>query len=131
MGDEVICYHGGLSKEEKHRVVKTFNESKSIKVIAGTISSMGVGLNITSADKVIFNDLPWCPGESFQFEDRAYRYGQKNNVNCYYNGFRKTYHETMFSILQEKNSIIEKVLEGKVVTDGHVLDAVIKNIMRT
>jgi SNF2 family DNA or RNA helicase len=33
---------------------------------------------------VIFNSFDWVPGNNEQAEDRAFRIGQKNNVNVYY-----------------------------------------------
>jgi SNF2 family DNA or RNA helicase len=38
---------------------------------------------------VIFNSFDWVPGNE-QAEDRAFRIGQKNNVNVYYQLFDDT-----------------------------------------
>ena len=40
----------------------------------------GVGLNITSANKVVIIDPHWNPSYDLQAQDRAYRIGQKRDV---------------------------------------------------
>jgi len=127
-GDQMVEYHGSLNKEQKNESLISFRNDPRKRIIVGTISSMGVGLNITAADKVLVNDTPWTPADCFQFEDRAYRNGQKNNVNCYYFGYNGTYHDVIFDMIQNKNKISELILDGRVMTEGHVLKAVIKYI---
>jgi len=45
--------------------------------------SAGVGLNITSANKVVIFDPNWNPSYDLQAQDRAYRIGQLRDVEVY------------------------------------------------
>ena len=47
------------------------------------LTCAGVGLNITSANKVVIFDPNWNPSYDLQAQDRAYRIGQLRNVEVY------------------------------------------------
>lgn len=48
-----------------------------------TYLSIGVGLNITSANKVVIFDPNWNPSYDLQAQDRAYRIGQLRDVEVF------------------------------------------------
>jgi SNF2 family DNA or RNA helicase len=56
------------------------------------------------------NDLSFVPSDHSQAEDRAYRYGQKNNVLVYYPIFDNTIEGIIYNILQKKKNIFETVM---------------------
>lgn len=43
----------------------------------------GVGLNLTSANRVIIYDPDWNPSTDIQARERAWRIGQKSDVTIY------------------------------------------------
>jgi SWI/SNF-related matrix-associated actin-dependent regulator 1 of chromatin subfamily A len=47
-----------------------------VHVLEGNLHAAGVGLNLTAATDVVFNDLDWVPGNQWHGEDRIYRVGQ-------------------------------------------------------
>jgi SWI/SNF-related matrix-associated actin-dependent regulator 1 of chromatin subfamily A len=56
------------------------------------------------------NDLSFVPAEHSQAEDRAYRYGQKNNVLVYYPLYENTIEGAIYDILNRKKQIIRTVM---------------------
>ncbi|RUS72057.1 hypothetical protein EGW08_020186 [Elysia chlorotica] len=68
---------------ERDEIVKKFQNNASYTVFLLTVQVGGVGLTITSADRVIIYDPSWNPATDAQAVDRAYRIGQQNNVIVY------------------------------------------------
>ncbi len=60
--------------------VTQFQKDKSITVFLISLKAGGVGLNLTSADRVILLDDWWNPAVEDQAMGRAHRIGQKNKV---------------------------------------------------
>lgn len=53
--------------------------------LVATIDAMGTGVDYLSyANVLVFAELHYVPMKLMQAEDRAHRFGQKNNVHCYY-----------------------------------------------
>jgi len=129
--EKTIIYTGELSAVQKDKVKKRFEVESDLRIFASTIRAGGEGLTLTKADKVIMNDVEWSPAECFQAEDRAYRMGQKFNVNVYYFGFKGTYQETLFAMIDRKAKIVDAVQDGNVSdldSEGSVLNTIIKSI---
>lgn len=80
-------------------MVDEFNNNSDIKVFLISLKAGGTGLNLTGADMVIHYDPWWNISTENQATDRAYRIGQKNNVQVYK--------------LITKNSIEEKYMNYK------------------
>lgn len=74
---------GSTDPSKRHGVVQTFNADPSIDVLLLTTQVGGLGLNLTSADTVIFVEHDWNPMKDLQAMDRAHRLGQKKVVNVY------------------------------------------------
>jgi SWI/SNF-related matrix-associated actin-dependent regulator 1 of chromatin subfamily A len=74
------------------------------------MKAAGVGITLTASEAVIINDLSFVPGDLSQAEDRAYRYGQKNNVSVYYPIFENTIEGAIYDIIIKKKNIISTVM---------------------
>ncbi|KAK4113613.1 hypothetical protein N656DRAFT_778414 [Canariomyces notabilis] len=74
---------GSLSYEDRQRVVDDFNADPSQFVFLISTKAGGVGLNITSANKVVIFDPHWNPSYDLQAQDRAYRIGQVRDVDVF------------------------------------------------
>lgn len=74
---------GQMSLEDRSRVVDEFNSDPRQFVFLISTRSGGVGLNITSANKVVIVDPNWNPSYDLQAQDRAYRIGQTRNVEVF------------------------------------------------
>jgi len=108
--------------EEKQKSVDSFQTNPKKKVFIGNIKSAGVGITLTQATVVIFNSFDWVPGINEQAEDRAYRIGQKNCVNVYYQLFEKTISTRMWDVLRNKKDIISTIMGDTKLTDNEVLE---------
>ncbi|KAI1778111.1 P-loop containing nucleoside triphosphate hydrolase protein [Hypoxylon cercidicola] len=74
---------GSLAYEERQQVVDDFNSDPNQFVFLISTKAGGVGLNITSANKVVIMDPHWNPSYDLQAQDRAYRIGQVRDVEVY------------------------------------------------
>ncbi|KAG6008713.1 hypothetical protein E4U21_004069 [Claviceps maximensis] len=74
---------GSLSYEERQEVVDTFNADAAQFVFLISTKAGGVGLNITSANKVVIIDPHWNPSYDLQAQDRVYRIGQTRDVEVF------------------------------------------------
>jgi SNF2 family DNA or RNA helicase len=74
------------------------------------VKAAGTGITLTAAEVVIFNDLSFLPSDMAQAEDRAYRYGQKNNVLVYYPLFDNTIEGIIYDIINAKKQVIATVM---------------------
>jgi SWI/SNF-related matrix-associated actin-dependent regulator 1 of chromatin subfamily A len=99
-----------MSKPERQHSVDSFQENDKIKILVGNIKAAGVGITLTAAEAVIMNDLSFLPSDHAQAEDRAYRYGQKNNVLVYYPIFENTIEGIIYDILNNKKQVIATVM---------------------
>ncbi|KAK9459004.1 P-loop containing nucleoside triphosphate hydrolase protein [Lipomyces oligophaga] len=74
---------GSQSYEERQRQVDEFNQNPNVFAFLISTKAGGVGLNLVAANKVVIFDLSWNPTYDLQAMDRAFRIGQKRNVEIY------------------------------------------------
>jgi SWI/SNF-related matrix-associated actin-dependent regulator 1 of chromatin subfamily A len=109
-GKQAVTLDGSSSKNQRQHAVDQFQENDKIKVFVGNLKAAGVGITLTASEAVIINDLSFVPGDLSQAEDRAYRYGQKNNVSVYYPIFENTIEGIIYDIIIKKKNIISTVM---------------------
>ena len=126
-GKQAVRLDGSTSKPQRQFAVDQFQENDKIKIFVGNMKAAGVGLTLTSAEVVIMNDLSFVPGDLSQAEDRAYRYGQKNNVLVYYPIFENTIEGIIYDIVNNKKSIIETVM-GDNLNKGDIVEEIMNKI---
>jgi SWI/SNF-related matrix-associated actin-dependent regulator 1 of chromatin subfamily A len=129
-GKQAVRLDGSSSKPQRQYAVDQFQENDKIKVFVGNVKAAGVGLTLTAAESVIINDLSFVPGDLSQAEDRAYRYGQKNNVLVYYPIFENTIEGSIYDIVNSKKSIIETVM-GDNLDKGDIVEQIMNKINST
>ena len=112
--DKCIFIDGRILDPQKRiLLVDQFNENPDIKVLVCNLKVGGTGLNIQSANKVIVNDMDWVPSNMIQAEDRAYRIGQKRDVEVVYLVYDKTVEVALYNTIEEKMRVISTIIEGK------------------
>src|SRR5664280_3079063 len=80
LGCDVLWLHGGVSKKERDAMVEKFQGVEGPPVFLLSLKAGGTGLNLTAATNVVHFDRWWNPAVEDQATDRAFRIGQKRNV---------------------------------------------------
>ncbi len=125
-----VIFSGEQSLEERREVIQKFQTDDKIKIFLVLIKAAGVGITLTSANKVLFLSLPWVPGEMDQAIDRCHRIGQKDTVNIY-PLLCGEIDEYMNEILNTKRDTINKIIgDSKIEPMTTMIDALIDKIIR-
>lgn len=74
---------GELSYVDRQKEVDHFNSDPGRFIFLISTKAGGIGLNITSANKVVVFDPHWNPSYDLQAQDRAYRIGQVRDVEVF------------------------------------------------
>ncbi|ROV96405.1 hypothetical protein VSDG_05450 [Cytospora chrysosperma] len=74
---------GELSYADRQTEVDNFNTDPARFIFLISTKAGGIGLNITSANKVVVFDPHWNPSYDLQAQDRAYRIGQVRDVEVF------------------------------------------------
>eukprot|EP00980_Cylindrotheca_fusiformis_P005899 scaffold1242_cov123-Cylindrotheca_fusiformis.AAC.8 len=71
---------GSVKAKNRQDLCNKFNDDPNIFLFLLSTKACGLGLNLTSANKVIIFDVEWNPSWDDQAQDRAYRIGQTRDV---------------------------------------------------
>ncbi len=104
---------GATKVSERIELVDEFNKNDEIKVFLISLKAGGTGLNLTGADMVIHYDPWWNQSAENQATDRAYRIGQKNNVQVYKLITSNSIEEKIYELQQKKSALIDNMLSTK------------------
>ncbi|KAF2157800.1 hypothetical protein K461DRAFT_274031 [Myriangium duriaei CBS 260.36] len=74
---------GNTSVKDRQALVDEFNNDPDLHVFLLTTKVGGLGVNLTGADRVIIYDPDWNPSTDVQARERAWRLGQKREVEIY------------------------------------------------
>ena len=104
---------GATKVDERITLVEEFNQNPEIKVFLISLKAGGTGLNLTGADMVIHYDPWWNLSTENQATDRAYRIGQKNNVQVYKLITKNSIEEKIYELQQKKAELVDNMLSTK------------------
>lgn len=104
---------GSTKIDERIKLVDEFNENPDIKVFLISLKAGGTGLNLTGADMVVHYDPWWNLSTENQATDRAYRIGQKNNVQVYKMITKNSIEEKIYELQQRKSNLADNMLNLK------------------
>ncbi|XP_069604758.1 DNA excision repair protein ERCC-6-like [Ranitomeya imitator] len=82
-GFQIMRIDGTVSLLDREKRISIFQTNQRYSVLLLTTQVGGVGLTLTSADRVVIFDPSWNPATDAQAVDRAYRIGQQANVVIY------------------------------------------------
>lgn len=82
-GINYLRMDGNTSIKDRQTLVDKFNKNPDLHVFLLTTKVGGLGVNLTGADRVIIYDPDWNPSTDIQARERAWRLGQKREVEIY------------------------------------------------
>lgn len=116
---EPLFFHGSLNRLEREKIIDSYQNDISKKLMILSLKAGGTGLNLTAATNVIHYDLWWNPAVEDQATDRAYRIGQNKNVMVHRLITLGTFEEKIDEIIKSKQKLADMaVFEGeKMITE--------------
>jgi len=108
--EEVLFLHGALPRAAREKIVNRFQQPSGPKIFILSLRAGGFGLNLTEANQVIHIDQWWNPAVEDQATDRAYRIGQKRNVQVRKLVCKGTLEERIADMLQKKRELADQIV---------------------
>jgi len=110
---DVLYLHGGTPKRRRDEMVARFQSGEGPAIFLLSLKAGGTGLNLTAANHVVHLDRWWNPAVENQATDRAFRIGQKRNVQVHKFICTGTLEEKIDEMITDKQA-----LANLVVSDG-------------
>jgi hypothetical protein len=110
IGREVLFLHGGTPKFARDEMVARFQSEQGPPVFVLSLKAGGTGLNLTAANHVIHYDRWWNPAVEDQATDRAFRIGQRKNVQVRKLTCVGTLEERIDQVIAEKKDLAERIV---------------------
>ncbi len=123
-GREVMLLHGAVKAEERSAMVRRFQSGapSSPALFVLSLKAGGTGLTLTAANHVVHVDRWWNPAVEDQATDRAFRIGQKRNVQVRKFVCAGTVEEKIAAMIRDKRG-----LAGRIVGTGEQWIAELSN----
>jgi len=110
LGCEVHFLHGGTPKKRRDQMVTEFQEGTGSAVFLLSLKAGGTGLNLTAASHVIHVDRWWNPAVEDQATDRAFRIGQRSDVQVRKFVCVGTVEERIDQMIEDKKALAEAIV---------------------
>jgi non-specific serine/threonine protein kinase len=110
LGREVLFLHGGTSKSARDEMVQRFQSGDGPSVFVLSLKAGGTGLNLTAANHVVHFDRWWNPAVEDQATDRAFRIGQKKNVQVRKLTCVGTVEERIDTLINRKKDLADRIV---------------------
>jgi non-specific serine/threonine protein kinase len=110
LGREVPFLHGGTQRAAREAMVARFQGEGGPPLLLLSLKAGGTGLNLTAANHVIHYDRWWNPAVEDQATDRAFRIGQRRNVQVRKLMCAGTLEERIDEVIEEKKALAGSVL---------------------
>ena len=107
---EVIFLHGGTTALQRDQMVQAFQDDDGPPIFVLSLRAGGSGLNLTRANHVFHFDRWWNPAVENQATDRAFRIGQRRNVQVHKFVVAGTLEERINSIIENKQALAESIV---------------------
>mmetsp|Transcript_17888 Transcript_17888/g.27808 ORF Transcript_17888/g.27808 Transcript_17888/m.27808 type:complete len:1082 (+) Transcript_17888:131-3376(+) len=111
-GFSYLRLDGSTPTARREALIDKYQTDGSIFLFLISTKAGGLGINLTAANKVIVYDVSWNPSYDEQAQDRAYRIGQKRNVEVIRLVSRGTIEELMYARQLYKIHLSTLTLDG-------------------
>jgi SNF2 family DNA or RNA helicase len=109
-GCPVLFLHGGTSRKQRDALVAQFQEADEPVLFLLSLKAGGTGLNLTAANHVIHVDRWWNPAVEEQATDRAFRIGQRRDVQVRKFVCVGTLEEKIDAMIEQKKALAEQIV---------------------
>jgi SNF2 family DNA or RNA helicase len=110
LGCPVLYLHGGTAKKQRDAMVAEFQAGTEPAVFLLSLKAGGTGLNLTAANHVIHVDRWWNPAVEDQATDRAFRIGQRKDVQVRKFVCVGTLEERIDAMIEEKKALAQRIV---------------------
>ena len=110
LGVECLWLHGRVRRPARQEMVERFSEPDGPPVFLISLKAGGTGLNLTAASHVIHLDRWWNPAVEDQATDRAFRIGQRRNVQVHKLVSSGTVEERIDELIAAKRELAARVV---------------------
>lgn len=121
--NSAVSLTGSDSTKVRQEKIDEFTSNRFCRFVFTTLSE---GINLQSASRVYFLDLPWTPAKKEQVEARAHRMGQTRGVEVINVLASNSIDERLARILMDKEHVIAAVVDGQ--TDNVVQQSVMRKL---
>jgi SNF2 family DNA or RNA helicase len=112
LGCEVLFLHGGTPRAAREEMVARFQSDDGPPVFLLSLKAGGTGLNLTAASHVIHFDRWWNPAVEDQATDRAFRIGQRKNVQVRKLTCVGTLEERIDALIASKRDLAQRIVSS-------------------
>lgn len=98
---------GRMTRENRDKSMRVFREDPSVRVMLVSIGAGGLGLNLTTANKVFMMEPQFNPAAEAQAVDRVHRLGQDREVVIKRYIMEKSFEEKMLILQGKKKALAD------------------------
>jgi SNF2 family DNA or RNA helicase len=111
MGGETLFLHGGTPQKKREAMIQRFqDERRGPRLFILSLKAGGLGINLTAANHVFHFDRWWNPAVENQATDRAFRIGQKRNVQVHKLVCLGTLEERIDAMIEQKKELAQSIV---------------------
>lgn len=125
-----IVIDGSVTGMLRHEAVLQFQKDPHTLLAVCNIKAAGVGINLTAAATLMFVELWWNPASLLQAADRIHRIGQLWPVDIQYLISMGTIEKKLCRILQARQIIANRTIDGTDRIDFSVYDELVASILQ-
>ena len=108
--EDVLFLHGGTPGDKRDEMVRRFQSSHGPPIFILSLKAGGTGLNLTHANHVFHYDRWYNPAVENQATDRAFRIGQRKDVQVHKFISLGTLEEKIDEMIEQKQALADQII---------------------